>query len=144
MKKYLSEYSNLVKEWNPTKNGDLKPKDFTHRSNKKVWWICSKGHEWDAVISSRTRGRGCPYCAGQRVCADNNLLNNYPDIAKEWHPTKNKDLTPSKVTCFSNMKIWWICSKGHEWDAVISSRTRGKGCPYCYRIKKSKTITAVK
>ena len=31
-------------------------------NTKKVWWRCKKGHEWEAVISSRTAGRGCPYC----------------------------------------------------------------------------------
>ena len=62
-KKLLSEYKELCKEFHPTKNGDLKPEDFTWGSAKKVWWICSKGHEWDAIISSRTRGSGCPYCS---------------------------------------------------------------------------------
>ncbi|MHC4133205.1 MAG: zinc-ribbon domain-containing protein [Planctomycetota bacterium] len=36
---------NLSKEWHPTKNGSLDPKDFTPNSNKKVWWICKKKHE---------------------------------------------------------------------------------------------------
>ena len=28
----------LAKEWNYEKNGDLKPKDVSCGSNKKVWW----------------------------------------------------------------------------------------------------------
>ena len=39
----LSLYPDLVKEWHPTKNGDLTPNDFTHGSGKKVWWLCPKG-----------------------------------------------------------------------------------------------------
>ena len=35
MKKFLSEYPELIKEWHPTKNGDSKPEDFTHGSKKK-------------------------------------------------------------------------------------------------------------
>jgi hypothetical protein len=35
----LSSIPHLVKEWHPTKNGDLTPDDFTHGSNKKVWWL---------------------------------------------------------------------------------------------------------
>ena len=48
MKKYLSSYPHLVKEWHPTKNGDLNPEELTHGSNKKVWWQClrNKEHEW--------------------------------------------------------------------------------------------------
>ena len=81
----------LLKEWHPTKNGALKPEDITAGSNKKAWWKCSKGddHEWEAIIGSRTSGRGCPYCANYKVSKENNLSAKHPDIAKEWHPTKN-------------------------------------------------------
>ena len=54
MKKLLSEYPELLREWHPTKNGELKPEDFTHGSGEKVWWLCPKGHDYDAVIGSRT------------------------------------------------------------------------------------------
>ena len=67
MKKYLSSYPELVKEWHPTKNGDLTPKDVTYGSDKKVWWKCHKqdDHEWQASISKRTiSGRACPVCSG--------------------------------------------------------------------------------
>ena len=47
MKKYLSSYPELVKEWHPTKNGDLTPRDVTHGSKKKVWWLCQNIHEWN-------------------------------------------------------------------------------------------------
>ena len=49
----------------------LDPRELTHGSGKKVWWKCSKGHEWKAACCSRTRGNGCPYCAGKKVCKDN-------------------------------------------------------------------------
>ena len=35
-------------------------------SGKKVWWKCSKGHEWQAIIKSRNHGRGCPICNSER------------------------------------------------------------------------------
>ena len=131
-KSLLDSHPDIAAQWHPTKNGKLTPEQITAGSHKKVWWICSNGHEWDAIISDRTRGRGCPYCSGKRVCEDNNLLNNYPDIAKEWHPKKNKKLTPSDVTYGSTKRVWWICLKGHEWDATVNNRTsHGTGCPYC-------------
>ena len=64
MKKFLSEYPELIKEWHPTKNGDLKPEEFTHASNKKVWWLCPKDHSYESRIGSRTgkKQTGCPHC----------------------------------------------------------------------------------
>ena len=55
-KKYLSDYPLLVLEWHPTKNGGLMPDNYLHGSNKKVWWQCEHGHEWNASIVNRVRG----------------------------------------------------------------------------------------
>ena len=54
----------IAKEWNYQKNGSLKPEYILANSSKKVWWKCSKGHEWQATIYSRNQGNGCPYCSG--------------------------------------------------------------------------------
>jgi hypothetical protein len=121
----------LAKEWHPTKNKNLTPFDFTLGSKTKVWWMCKKGHKWKADIGGRNRGRGCPYCSGNIVGEDNNLAVLNPSLAKEWHPIKNKDLTPYDVVPGSNKKVWWICKKGHEWRAGIKYRNRGSGCPIC-------------
>lgn len=59
------------------------------------------------------------------------LYTLYPELAKEWHPTKNGNLTPKMVTKKSTANVWWIDSHGHEWQAKVHSRTRGSGCPYC-------------
>lgn len=48
------------------KNSGLTPADITPNSNKKVWWQCKKGHEWQARIADRNRGRGCPECAKEK------------------------------------------------------------------------------
>ena len=123
----------LSKEWHPTKNGKLTPKNFTYGSSKKVWWVCNKGHEWSDFIGQRSNGRKCPYCSGKRVCIDNCLETINPELAKEWHPTKNDKLTPKDFTYGSNKKVWWICSYNseHEWSASIKNRDKGNGCPYC-------------
>jgi len=122
----------LVKEWHPIKNGSLKPSDFAPSSHKKVWWICKKSHEWQARISHRNNGIGCPFCSGKKVHEDNCLQNVNPKLSKEWHPIKNKKLSAKDVSPGSHKKVWWICKKGHEWQAQIRSRFSGVGCPYCY------------
>tara|TARA_B100000315_G_C14397476_1_gene504867 strand:- start:107 stop:301 length:195 start_codon:yes stop_codon:yes gene_type:complete len=64
-------------------------------------------------------------------------LGKFPEIAKEWHPTKNGDLTPDKVTYGSNKKVWWQCPKNidHVWNSLIKDRTRigirKRNCPDC-------------
>ncbi len=126
-----SSSPDVAKQWHPTKNGEMKPSDVTHSSGKKMWWICEKGHEWEAVVANRAHGDGCPYCSGHKVGKDNNLGVRYPYLAREWHPTKNGDLTPFCVVPGNNQKVWWICAKGHEWEAAIAKRTMGRGCPYC-------------
>jgi hypothetical protein len=135
VKKYLSEYPELVSEWHPTKNGDLKLEGLTRRSGRKVWWKCPKGddHEWETSIDNRGKGSGCPFCSKNRASKSYNLLALNPKLASEWHPTKNGDLTPENFTPMSGKKVWWKCLRGddHEWEAFISNRGKGSGCPFC-------------
>lgn len=124
----------LVAQWHPSKNGAFKPEQASAGSGKKVWWQCEAGHEWEATISARTSGArsGCPYCSGRRVIpGDNDFATHHPALALQWHPTKNKNLTPQQVTKSSGKKAWWLGECGHEWEAVIASRASGGGCPYC-------------
>ena len=126
----------LVKEWNYEKNGDALPSDYSAGSSRKVWWKCSKyGHEWKAVICSRTHGVGCPVCSGNVVVSGfNDLESKYSSLAKEWDYKKNHALLPSQVTVHSGKKVWWKCSVcGHEWKAEIKARVAGSGCPVCSR-----------
>jgi hypothetical protein len=116
-------FPHLVKEWHPTKNGDLKPEELTRGSNKIIWWLCSKRHEWESIVPSRTiMGTNCPECGNRKVGKDNNLKYLHPNIAKEWHPTKNGDLKPENVVPGSNKNCWWLCSKGHEYQTTCRQR----------------------
>ncbi len=123
----------LAVEWHPTANGDLTPDQVAVHANRSVWWRCPVGHEWSAIINNRSgKGRGCPYCAGQRATADHNLAVVHPELAAEWHPTRNGDLRPTAVLPNSNVRRWWRCSIGHEWQADVHNRTISRqGCPYC-------------
>lgn len=126
----------LAKEWHPTMNGDLMPTEVTANNNKKVWWLGHCGHEWEAAISGRNTGNGCHYCSGHKVLSGfNDLSTINPRLAKEWHPTMNGALMPTEVTANNNKKVWWLGYCGHEWDAAISGRNTGSGCPYCCNSK---------
>ena len=129
----------IAKEWHYEKNGNLKPEYFSSNSGKKVWWICQKGHEWQATIDNRNKKRGCPYCSGKKVLKGyNDLQTINPTLAEEWNYEKNNNLSPEHFTVNSHEKVWWKCNNGHEWQARISNRNRGIGCPYCAGKKVSK------
>lgn len=126
---------NLAAEWDTERNGGLKPNQVTSFSNRRVWWRCALGHEWQAVIAARTvENSGCPYCTGRRVLAGfNDLATLHPEIAAQWNDTLNGTLTPEMVTPGSHKRVWWKCHEGHVWKTAIYSRT-GKqkcGCPVC-------------
>ena len=123
---------NVAKEWNNEKNGELKPDMVMANSGKKVWWICNEGHEWQATITNRQKGSGCPQCSGRQVIIGyNDLATVNPKLSKEWNNEKNGELKPDMVMANSGKKVWWICSKRHEWQAIIRSRNNGAGCPIC-------------
>ena len=125
----------VASQWDYEKNGNLKPEDFTCMSTKKVWWICEKGHEWKTAIYNRSLGYGCPECyreKGHLHLGENDLASQKPMLIKEWHPTKNENLTPADVCCYSHRRVWWVCEEGHEWEASIESRACGGKCPYCH------------
>ena len=130
-----SLHPELASQWHPRRNGTLTPDRVVAHSNRKVWWCCEKGHEWQAAVFSRTEQlTGCPYCTGRKVLAGfNDLATVVPDVAAQWHPVSNGVLTPQQVTAGSQKKVWWKCPEGHVWKAAIYSRTRKKqtGCPVC-------------
>src|ERR671914_1064944 len=122
-------FPDLVKQWHPAKNDMLTPDQVVTKPNEKCWWTCPKGpdHEWKATVTDRASGGGCPFCRGRRVSVTNCLASLHPDLADEWHTTKNGDLTPDCVVAGSHNKYWWKCPKGldHEWQSKLDDRTRG-------------------
>ena len=137
-----TNYPELAAQWHPTKNGTLKPSDFSYGSNARVWWYLPYDDpqtgkhfdfEWLEIIKERTgRGYGCPYLFNRRVWPGfNDLETVNPDLAKEWHQTKNIQKA-NEYTAFSNKKVWWKCSNcGYEWYDAILKRSCGKRCRKC-------------
>lgn len=124
----------VAAEWDYEKNGDLLPSQIAQFSNKSVWWKCkAHGHSWKTQVASRTRGNGCPVCAGKIILPGfNDLASTEPEIAAQWDHEKNGTLTPSQVARYSMKKVWWRCDKGHSYLQPIASRTsQHQGCPYC-------------
>ena len=133
-KAYVADDARLISEWNWNKNTELglNPHDTPCCSAKKVWWKCEKGHEWLAKVANRKYGCNCPICSGKQAAVGwNDLASLYPHLATEWHPTNNGELTPKDITAGSNKRVWWLCSRGHEWQDTVAHRSSGRGCPRC-------------
>lgn len=122
----------LAKEWHPTKNGALSPRDVTAGSGRKVHWTCKEGHEWESEVAARSRGSGCPICANRQVLVGvNDLATTHPQLAEQWHPTKNGTLKPTDIVAGSATKVVWQCEYGHEWTTSAVNRKNGQQCPKC-------------
>jgi len=99
-------------------------------SHKKLQWRClTCSHEWMALGSSRSKGRGCPACANQAIHSDgrNSMANTHPELAKEYLGDA------SKVMAGTNKILDWRCSIcSHEWRSNGNNRAyKDNGCPFC-------------
>jgi very-short-patch-repair endonuclease len=119
------ESPTLKADWDYEKNIDIKPTDISVGSDRSVWWICPNKHSWQASPVRRLKDkRTCPTCQS--------LSFRFPNLMKEWDFSKNYDLNPIEINAGNKTKVWWKCSKGHQWQATISGRAHSNSnCPIC-------------
>lgn len=140
----------IAAQWHPSLNGDLTPEQMSRSSHVRAWWVCPEGHQWQALVFNRTgkMRSGCPKCKAIAASKRNagiyrprrrSVADEFPALVKQWHLTLNGELTAAKVTACSSKKVWWVCKKGHRWQASVKNRTNlGRGCPTCYRQPRKK------
>ena len=126
----------LHREWMHDRNQHLGSIVVTPGSRRKVWWSCpdcpdGHSHIWEAAVSARMAGSGCPFCSGRKVCKHNSLATKAPAAALDWHRDRNLPLSPETVTAQSSYRAHWCCSAcQHEWRAWVAERVRC-GCLKC-------------
>ena len=131
----------LVLEWDYEKNGNADPTPIADHSNKKYYWICTKGHpSFFMSVAKRTLGHGCPVCSNHKIIKGiNDFETTDPELMVEWAWEQNNQdaLYPSTFSSGSSRLAWWKCKKcGNVWRASVSNRTRRhSGCPYCANLK---------
>ena len=104
------------------------------KSNEDIIIICKIHGEFLQKPNNHLNGAHCSYCKSSKVHELNSLLTKFPDIATEWHPTKNKNKLPKDFMPYSGEIVWWICNlnSNHNWQSSISNRTNlNRGCPKC-------------
>lgn len=121
----------LAQEFDYEKN-TIEIEKLMSNTNKKVWWICDKGHSYQSPVSDRSRGKGCPVCASKIILKGfNDLFTTNPELADSWDYERNT-VDPVTISKGSRYRAHWICNKGHRWQAVVYSRACGKrNCPVC-------------
>ena len=130
-----SLFPEIAAEWDHAKNVML-PNQVFPSSGKSFHWICNLGHGFVSSPNNRIRSNGkiigCPTCAGRVVLEGfNDLGTRFPELAMEWHASKNFPLTPQEIAAKAKASYWWLCSSGHDWMAAVYSRANGNGCPQC-------------
>ena len=142
MNSLSAKFPLIASEWNSERNKPLSPDRIDYGSGIKCWWICSTcGYEFEATPNARTcKGTSCPVCAHSIAWSGyNDLATLYPDLMDEWDFSKNIE-NPHKLLPHSEKKVFWKCKNGHSWQSIIANRVKGKGCPYCARIKQQKKV----
>lgn len=122
------------------------PSKISYWKRDLLLWQCSEGHQWQAKALERINGKTCTKCnldfKNIRAILDGlrdfqvalpipkkekqPLSVTHPDLAQEavgWDP--------SQVTSGSNKVLLWRCKNGHEWEAQVGNRSRGRGCRIC-------------
>ncbi|MFF5638729.1 zinc-ribbon domain-containing protein [Streptomyces sp. NPDC012825] len=130
----------LAAEFHAELNAPLTASELTPGSQRKVYWHCVSDPEHPSYLQSVSNRRksGCPACVNRVVTPANNLLAVAPQIAAQWHPSKNGSLTADAVVAGSNRRVWWRCARGHEWQAHISTRVSQRTrCGLCSRGQQS-------
>lgn len=140
---FATKYPELAKEWHPTLNGTVKPSEIAPKSNKKFYWICDKGHAYDATVDKRTLGQGCPFCANRRLLVGfNDLKTRYPEVAEDWDYELNEG-GPENYKYCAYISAHWKCKKcGSKWESLIKDRVKAKyGCKNCAKIARGQAIS---
>lgn len=122
--------------------------DIYSGTKEKLKWKCLKeecGEIFEASWDNIVQGNECSFCAGRQVGISNCLATLRPNIALEWHPTKNGDLTPYDVTCGTHKYTWWKCNEcGYEWSTMVSNKIKSNGgCPKCNQSNGEKAVVKI-
>ncbi len=116
--------------WAQEKGGECLSETYTDIKSK-LKWKCKEGHEWEATLDGvKHKNAWC------RRCYDINQRCGLEEAQEAAKKRGGKCLSTKYVN--SKEKMDWECSRGHTWSAQYDGIKRGKWCPYCDRINKTR------
>jgi hypothetical protein len=96
----------------------------------RLSWRCERGHEWQAVPERIKAGSWCPRCA---IHAMRDTIDPMAELARERGGRCLSDTYVNSIT-----PLQWDCFKGHVWSAKPDSFRRGRWCPNCAILARTK------
>ena len=114
-----------------------------------LWKCAACGHEWRAMVFSRTRRNkpgGCPACSKRLPKSETHFFLEWCEengergerLSREY---ADPDVKPTELAYGSAYRALWKCAAcDHEWRATVSHRTnsdRPTGCPKCHRARRT-------
>jgi hypothetical protein len=114
-------------------NGGITSQDVSSGSQLDLFWKCDKGHVTKRVVKTRVKTFDCSVCSNYEVLEGfNDLATVNPAVLGEWDSEKNAGLEVSKISAFTEKKVWWLCPLGHSYQQIVRSKAIvGSGCPIC-------------
>lgn len=138
---FVNQYPHLLKHLNKTKNQNINIDEISTLSSIDLIWDCTSCKEpfkRSATYYAKMQGTVnfglCLPCGQGQIKGSSFLVNDLPEIAEEFHPTKNiRDI--NEIGTYSSIMLFWLCKDcGHTWLDTPYSRghsVKKKGCPSC-------------
>jgi DNA-directed RNA polymerase subunit RPC12/RpoP len=122
----------------PMRDGAVRAIKKVPGSGRRALTICAAGHQFESptpIPTSLAEGRAptCPLCRHRIIVPGyNDIATTHPEVAAEFDPVLNGELTAEQVAPSSLHKYFWRCPTGHSYQATAGSRTSSKTtCPLC-------------
>ncbi|KAK9786384.1 hypothetical protein WJX73_004045 [Symbiochloris irregularis] len=131
-------FPELAREWSSRENKDMRPNDMLPGSETKVWWDCKAHGPYKASPQKRVYMKtGCPDCGRENTARNQTrhgtLAQERPELAQQWHPTRNGPMTPSDVTLGSVRLFWWLCTESrceHTHECLVDEVNSASAVPH--------------
>lgn len=127
-----SEMKEILRYWDDSENDP----QLTPVWGVRVKMKCAEGHSV-TLYPYELLTDGCSICRGletRRSNSNSSEVRLDPEIAEQWHPTKNGKVSLTSLGRNSNRLVWWVDQNcGFEWQATPRNRVRQPRirCPKC-------------
>lgn len=143
----MIKFPEIALEWDYDKNEKISPDTISYGSSEEFYWKCKKGHSYKMNVWKRINGRNCPICSSRKLLYGFNDFetwcknNKREDLLLEWYYDKNERKPKDYFKGYKKNDIYWKCKKcSYIWNASILDRSKGKGCPKCFKNNRYKKV----
>lgn len=89
-------------------------------TTRRLRFRCAKGHEWESKAGEILQGHWCGICAGRKL-----------DLATLVEAARRRGGRCLETEYRNDVKLRFVCAKGHEWRTFGAYVSQGHWCPDC-------------